>query len=127
MAVWIAGVVALGVSGGVAGATPNGPPPPPPPCSFTLSAPLADGSGVTATVRSTGCAPLAVPYSSVACLQASGAAQFCSQAHGADPAQVSVPYQAGATYTATGRGCARWVGLDPAPDCQLLGPNAATP
>jgi hypothetical protein len=110
---------------GVAGAAPNGPPPPP--CTFTLSAPLAGSGGVTATVQSTGCAPLAVPYLTVACLQAVGGEQFCSQARGADPAQVSVPYQPGVPYTATGRGCARWAGVDPAPNCQLLGPDTVAP
>ena len=82
---------------------------------------------MTATVRSTGCAPLAVPYLTVACLQAGDAALFCSQASGTDQAQVSVPYQPGVSYTATGRGCARWVGVDPAPNCQLLGPATLGP
>lgn len=115
---------------GVSGASPQGPLPPPPPCAFTLAVPVAGSSGVTTTVRSTGCAPLAVPYLAVACLQAGDAAPFCSQGQGADPAQVSVPYQPGVSYTATGRGCARWVGVDPAPDCELLGPStlgAASP
>ncbi len=79
---------------------------------------------MTATVRSTGCAPLAVPYLTVVCLQAGDTAPFCSQALGTEPAQVSVPYQPGVSYTATGRGCARWAGVDPAPNCQLLGPAA---
>jgi hypothetical protein len=120
-------VGALWLPAGVANATPNGPPPPPPPCSFTLSAPQPDGAGVTAAVQSTGCAPLGVPYLSVACLQPSDAAMSCSQARGGDPARISLPYRPGVTYTATGRGCARWVGLDPHPDCRLLGPNSATP
>lgn len=120
-------VAAVAAGSGIAGASPQAPPPPPPPCSFTLSTPPAGIGGVTATVQSTGCAPLAVPYLAVACLQASGAAQYCSQAQGTNPAQVSVPYQPGVTYTATGRGCARWAGLDPAPDCQLLGPNTVAP
>lgn len=102
---------------GVAGAAPA-----PPPCSFTLGAPVADSGAVTTTVRSTGCAPLAVPYLAVVCLQAGDAAPFCSQARGTEPAQVSLPYQPGASYTASGRGCARWEGVDPAPNCQLLGP-----
>jgi hypothetical protein len=126
--VWIACTVAsLGAGGGVAHATGPGPAPPPPPCSFTLSAPVRDGDTVTATVVSTGCAALAVPYSAVACLNPDGgAATRCEQAHGADPARVSVPYTPGVTFVATGRGCAGWNGLSPAPDCQLLGPNSAT-
>ena len=107
---------------GVAGAIP--PPPPPPPCSFTLSAPVPSGDLVTATVQSTGCAALAAPYSTVACLQAPGAPIRCVQGHGTDPARVSVPYAPG-QFIASGRGCAGWVGLPPAPDCQNLGPTAA--
>lgn len=124
--VWIACAVAFGAGGGVANAT--GPAPPPPPCSFTLSAPARDGGVVTATVQSTGCAALAVPYSAVACLQSGdGAATRCEQAQGGDVARVSVPYTPGVSFIATGRGCAGWGGLSPAPDCQLLGPNSATP
>jgi hypothetical protein len=113
--------VALGVSAGAAHAAP---PPPAPPCAFTLSGPVAGADGVSATVQSTGCAPFAVPYSSVVCLHSgNGSPADCAQARGADPARVSVPYQPGVVYTATGRGCAGWVGLPPATDCQPLGPN----
>ena len=104
----------------------HGPPPPLPLCSFTLSAPQRQGEQVIAVVDVDGCAPLAVPYSAVACLQPAGGATFCNQAHGSDPAVVAVPYRA-ATYTATGRGCAGWPGLPPAPGCQLLGPAIAAP
>ena len=117
--------VAFGAGAGAfgAGVAQAAPPPPAPPCSFALSAPLTGADGVSATVQSTGCAALAVPYSSVACLRAGdGPATVCTQARGADPARVSVPYQPGLLYTATGRGCAGWVGLPPAPDCQPLGP-----
>lgn len=112
-------VACLGLTG-VAHAYPI---PPPPPCTFTLSMPVIEGDVVSATVQSVGCAPLAAPYSSIACLQpGDGTTQRCAQSHGADPARVSVTYQPGVTYVATGRGCARWVGFPPAPDCQLLGP-----
>lgn len=125
--VWIACALAFSAGGGVAHATGPGPAPPPP-CSFALSDPVRDGDTVTATVLSTGCAALAVPYSSVACLHPDGGAETrCEQAHGGDPARVSVPYAPGVTFIATGRGCAGWTGLSPAPDCQLLGPNSATP
>lgn len=112
---------------GVAQAGPGTPAPPPPPCSFTLSSPTRDGDDVTATVESTGCAPLAVPYSAVACLQPGAGPVRCEQAQGGDPAQVRMPYTPGVTMIATGRGCAGWVGLPPGPDCQILGPDSATP
>lgn len=122
---WAACAVAFVAGGGTAGAAPPGPAPPPPPCSFSLSAPVRDGDVVTVTVESTTCAPLAAPYSAVACLQAAGSAVRCEQARGSDPARVSVPYAAGTLFVATGRGCAGWAGLPPAPDCQLLGPETA--
>jgi len=117
--------VAFIAGGGVAHADP--PAPPPPPCSFTMSLPARDGDTVTATVESTGCAALATPYSAVACLQPAGGAIRCEQSHGNDPARVRLPYIPGVTMIATGRGCAGWVSLPPAPDCQLLGPDSATP
>lgn len=124
----IACAVAFIAGGGTAHATGHGPSPPPPPCSFTLSAPTLDGSMVTATVQSTGCAALALPYSAVACLRPDGGSGTrCEQSQGADPARVTVPYVPGVTFVATGRGCAGWSGLSPAPDCQTLGPDSATP
>lgn len=121
---WIVGALVSGAGVSGAGVADAAPPAPAPPCSFTLSAPMTGADGISATVQSTGCAALAVPYSSVACLQAGiGSATVCAQARGADPARVAVPYQPGVVYTATGRGCAGWVGLTPAPDCQPLGPN----
>lgn len=122
----VVAAVAAVPAGAPAGAAPPGPPPPPPPCSFSLS-PQSDGTAVIATVRSTGCAALAEPYAAVVCLQAGDAAPSCAQARGAAPAQVSLPYRPGSAYTASGRGCARWVTLDPAADCQLLGPTTWSP
>lgn len=116
----VAGLVAFLGAAPVARAYPN---PPPPPCTFALSMPVIEGDVVSATVQSQGCAPMAAPYSSIACLQpGDGAMQDCAQAHGADPARVSVTYRPGVFYVATGRGCARWVGFPPASNCQLLGP-----
>ena len=111
----------------VAQAGPPGPPPPPPPCSFALTVAPPTVEGVAATVQSTGCAALAVPYSAVACLQTGDIATTCAQAHDDQPARVVLPYRPGAVYIATGRGCAGWVALPPAPDCQELGPYRATP
>ena len=124
VAIACAVAVSAGAGCGVAHAT--GPAPPPPPCSFTLSPPTRNGDAVTATVQSSGCAALAVPYSAVACLQPGiGSPMRCEQGNGTDPTQVSVPYAPGVTFVATGRGCAGWAGLSPGPDCQLLGPNSA--
>ena len=117
-------VAAAALAGaGVADAVP--PPPSPPPCSFTLSAPVLMGEQVGVTVEPIGCAALAVPYSTVACLQAPGAPIRCAQGRGSDPARISVPYAPG-QFVASGRGCAGWVGLPPAPDCQSLGPTASS-
>ncbi|MCT7659023.1 hypothetical protein [Mycobacterium deserti] len=106
---------------------------PPPPCSFTLSPPQivhVDGAPVvTATMAPGACGFPADPYSSVACVRILGvdSAGQCSQGRGAQPAQVFyAPYRPGAVYESTGRGCGRWSGNLPAPDCQLLGPFAAT-
>ncbi len=99
-----------------------------PPCTFTLSPPVVGPGGVTATAELAGCGPAAGPVLTVACLQPVGADTViqCNQGRGSDPAQVSVAYQPGTTYIATGRGCAAWAGQSPAPDCQILGPLTAT-
>lgn len=106
---------------------------PPPPCSYRLSAPqVVHVSGVdmvTATLEVDECGWPAEPYSSVVCLQVDGdgTTTTCMQAHGPEKAQVySGPHRPGTTYAATGRGCGRWVGNPPAPDCQRLGPVTAT-
>lgn len=99
---------------------------PPPPCQFTITAPTVEGDAVTATILSTVCAAGAAPYLSVACLQPAGGVIQCTQSRGADGARISLPFQAGMTYTATGRGCANWVFLPPSPGCQTLGPESAS-
>jgi hypothetical protein len=121
------------VLGGV-GVAPVASAEPPPPCAFTLSPPevvQVDGvSMVTASVVIGNCVvPPAGPTLSVACmqLQAANAPTQCAQAHGTDAAQVFYgPYQPGATYISTGRGCPSWLGQSTAPLCQLLGPQTAT-
>lgn len=130
--VWIAWITAalplVGLAGaGVAAAEP------PPPCSFTLSSPQVvhrDGVDVvTATVAPGDCGPPAAPYLTVACVQAVGgsAPMQCAQGRGAQPAEVFyAPFVPGTAYVATGRGCGSWIGTDPAPRCQPLGPHAAT-
>lgn len=106
---------------------------PPPPCSFTLSPPqVVHVSGldmVAATVAPDVCGPPAVPAQSVACLQMQAGDQVtrCYPSDQSGSAQAFFePYVPGATYVATGRGCAAWIGQSPAPECQILGPQSAT-
>jgi hypothetical protein len=82
------------------------------PCNFRLSEPhVVDVSGtamVTATMQPTSCDG-GVPYQSVVCVQKQGSPGpgQCRQNNGMLTAQVYLsPYEPGATYVATGRGCA---------------------
>jgi len=97
-----------------------------PPCTYTLSPPAVGPGGVTATAELAGCGPAGGPYKAVACLLGADGVTHCAQGSGADPATITVPYQPGTTYIATGRGCPVWLGQNVAPDCQLLGPINAT-
>ncbi|MBI3691809.1 MAG: hypothetical protein HY239_14460 [Mycolicibacterium aromaticivorans] len=97
-----------------------------PPCTYTLSPPVVGPGGVTATTDLAGCGPGGGPYKAVACLLGADGVTHCAQGRGADPATITVPYQPGFTYIATGRGCPVWMGQNVAPDCQLLGPFTAT-
>ncbi|MDY6995771.1 MAG: hypothetical protein SW019_04180 [Actinomycetota bacterium] len=130
----IPGLTAAALLSGSAGVAAAGPVPPAPPCSFTLSAPQVvhrDGADVvTATVAPADCGPPASPYLSVACVQlvGDGAPKQCAQGRDGQPAQVFyAPFVPGAAYTATGRGCGNWIGNEPAPQCQQLGPHTVTP
>ena len=118
--------LALGGTTAVAGAEPN-----PAPCSYTLSPPqLAQLSGtnaVTATLSPAAC-DRSVAYVTVACVQLQGSdgPGQCAQQNGILTAQVFYqPYRPGATYIATGRGCAN-TGNPPRPVCQPMGPLTAT-
>jgi hypothetical protein len=102
-----------------------------PPCQYTLSAPqvvpLGSGSAVTATL-SVGACNQSVAYLTVACVQLQGGdgPGQCAQQNGILTAQVFYqPYRPGATYVATGRGCAN-TGNPPQPICQSMGPQTAT-
>lgn len=101
---------------------------PPPPCTFELSPPLVEQATVTATVTPAACAPPGAATVSVACLQAltEGSTMLCSQGRGTEGARVELPLTPGVTYRATGRGLPTWLGQDPAPLWQLLGPIEAT-
>ncbi|HET7742722.1 MAG TPA: hypothetical protein VFL67_18895 [Mycobacterium sp.] len=103
-----------------------------PPCSFALTPPrVVDVSGtpmVTASVNPAGCSVAAEPTSSVACVQMEGssAEQQCASTEGPGTAKVFYgPYRPGATYVATGRGCAS-TGNPPRSLCQTAGPLTAT-
>lgn len=104
---------------------------PPPTCSYNLTAPqIVDVSGtnmVTATIQPGACERSNV-YLSVACLQKQGSpeAPKCEENNGVLPAQVFyAPYEPGATYVSTGRGCAN-TGNPPQPVCTPVGPFTAT-
>lgn len=120
VAVIVVSAAALGGTGVAHGY----PIPPAPPCTFALTGPVTEGPTVTATVESVGCAALATPYFSVACLQGAQGVTQCIQGRGTDPARVSMAFEPGVAYVATGRGCSGWVNLNPTPDCQFLGPNS---
>lgn len=105
--------------------------PAPAACTYVLSAPsVVDVSGtdmVTATVDIGACDG-AVTYQTTACISLQGAddAGQCAQGRGILPAQVFFqPYRPGATYTATGRGCAS-KGNPPQKYCQEVGPSVVT-
>ncbi|KUI22676.1 hypothetical protein AU193_20530 [Mycobacterium sp. GA-1285] len=102
-----------------------------PPCWFTLSAPhVVQVSGtdmVTVTMSPADCDG-GTPYQSIACvvLQGSSGPERCVQNNGLLTARAYYsPYQPGATYVATGRGCAT-AGNPPEPVCQPSGPLTAT-
>lgn len=124
----ITAVVALAISGSAAVARAE---PDPASCAYTLSPPqVAQLSGtdvVTATLSPSAC-DLSETYLSVACVQLQGSdgPEQCAQAVGILPAQVFYqPYRPGATYIATGRGCAN-KGNPPQPLCDSAGPLTAT-
>jgi hypothetical protein len=115
----------LSATAGVATAEPTSP------CEYTLSPPqvvkLSGSDAVTVTVAPAACDRANV-YLSVACLQIQGGdgPVRCEQNNGPLIAQVYLtPYRPGATYIATGRGCAS-KGNPPQPSCQVLGPLTAT-
>ncbi|KWX64093.1 hypothetical protein [Mycobacterium sp. NAZ190054] len=106
-------------------------PAPPTACVYRLSPPhVVNVSGtdmVTATVT-TGACDGAVTYATTACIQMQGddGPGQCAQGGGILPAQVFFqPYRPGATYTATGRGCAS-KGNPPQKYCQESGPHTVT-
>jgi hypothetical protein len=125
---FLAGAVVLTLAGSAAMARAE---PSPPPCSYRLSPPqvvqLSGTNAVTATLSPAAC-DRSVAYLTVACvqLQVSDGPGQCQQQNGILTAQVFYqPYRPGATYIATGRGCAN-TGNPPRPVCQPMGPPTAT-
>ena len=105
--------------------------PAPAACSYTLTRPqvvqLSGTNVVTATLSPTAC-DRSVAYQAVACVRMQGedGPGQCAQQNGILMAQVFYqPYRPGATYTATGRGCAN-TGNPPQQICESKGPIAAT-
>lgn len=102
-----------------------------PPCTFTLSAPhvvQVSGTDMVAVTMTPADCNGGTPYQSVACveLQGSPGPQRCEQNNGLLTALAYYsPYQPGATYVATGRGCST-AGNPPEPVCRPWGPLAAT-
>jgi hypothetical protein len=118
--------LALGGTTAVAHAEPSLPT-----CAYTLSPPqvvqLSGTAVVTATLSPAAC-DNAIAYQTVACVQLQGSdgPGQCAQQNGILTAQVFYqPYRPGATYVATGRGCAN-TGNPPNPVCQPVGPLTAT-
>jgi hypothetical protein len=107
------------------------PPPNPGPCNFTLSPPQmvqVDGvAKVTATMTPAGCLAPWRPKYGVACLHIQGGAGQCTQSRGPETAQVFFePYQPGATYVSSGRGCGAIFDFTTDPSCLAVGPINAT-
>ncbi|MCV7238721.1 hypothetical protein A5765_07985 [Mycolicibacterium celeriflavum] len=120
-------------STGLLGATTAEAQPPPPACGYTLSPPQVVNTGgvskVTATVSFIACGAPFRPAMSVACVHIAGpdSQGQCTQARGPAAAQVYFePYQPGATYIASGRGCGKVFEDALEPNCQMLGPINAT-
>ncbi len=119
--------LALGGTAAVAGASPS-----PPPCAYTLSPPqVVQLSGTNVGDRDVLTRPAVTGRSPTsqwpACsYRAATVLDNAPRGKGLLPAQVFYqPYRPGATYIATGRGCAT-TGNPPQPVCQPMGPLTAT-
>jgi hypothetical protein len=124
-------VVAVALTFAATTGVANAEPSPPKACSYVLSPPhvvqLSGTNVVTATLSAAGCDQSTVTQT-VACVQLQGSDghEQCDQGEGIIPAQIYYqPYRAGATYVATGRGCAV-KGNPPQPICATTGPLTAT-
>ncbi|MGO4444128.1 hypothetical protein AB4Z42_12315 [Mycobacterium sp. 2YAF39] len=132
-AAMVIGMSSAVVLGGLAcaGGAHAQPPPNPGPCNYTLSPPqVVQVNGVTkvtATLTPAGCLAPWKPKYGIACLSIQGGSEQCTNARNAVPTQVFYePYQPGATYASTGRGCSAIFDYTTDPNCLLLGPVNAT-
>jgi hypothetical protein len=129
---WLPMVVTAAVGLALAGIAPvASAEPSQPSCEYTLSPPqivqLSGTNVVTATLSPAAC-DRSNAYLTVACVQLQGSdgPGQCAQQNGNLTAQVFYqPYRPGATYVATGRGCAT-TGNPPQPVCRPMGPLTAT-
>ncbi|UXA11499.1 hypothetical protein KXD97_26375 [Mycobacterium sp. SMC-8] len=100
---------ALAAGTGVAGAEPDVTSAEPY-CTFTLTAPqrVANGNtyAVVSTLKAQHCNGTSNARRATVCLSGDGGTETCGEAVGWGVARVAVPWTAGRTYTATGRGCA---------------------
>ena len=109
-------------------------------CSWVLTPPhvvqVSDTRMVLATVKPGPCTMDAVPNESVVCLSIDGGDSQgqCGHQAGSAPALIYYPYRPGATYIATGQGCADLI-EDPVNHtttgpvekiCQSIGPTSFT-
>ena len=108
------------------------PPIPPGPCNFTSSPPQVvqvDGvAKVTATLTPAGCLAPWRPKYGVACVHIEGGSDQCTQSRGPETARqvFFAPYQPGATYVSSGRGCGAVFDFTTDPTCLTVGPINAT-
>ncbi|MDY6998004.1 MAG: hypothetical protein SW019_15500 [Actinomycetota bacterium] len=99
-------------------------------CTYTLTAPsvvTVSGVEMVTAIVDTGACDGAVTYQTVACIEMVGGngPGRCEEGSGIVPAQVFFqPYRPGATYIATGRGCAA-KGNPPQKYCRENGPLTA--
>lgn len=120
-------------SSGLLGAGAVNAQPPQPACGYTLSPPQVVNTGgvskVSATVSFIACGAPFQPAYSVACVHRAGhdSQGQCTQARGPAAAQVFFePYQPGAQYIASGRGCGKVFADALEPNCDMLGPINVT-
>ena len=127
----VAVVLPLLVGAGLAGAGAATAAPDEPGCAYTLSTPVVtqvSGTPMVTTTVTTAACNRSNSMLQVACLeiQGAGTAPLCVSKEGPTTAQVFfAPYRPGASYVASGRGCAV-AGSPPVSVCHTVGPVTVT-